>query len=282
MIPLLLAACAGAGVYLLVTRSRSTTSPTGALLQARITDAGYGDIKPVHLAALVACTFAAGGVAGFALFGTFSSATLVGLFVATFPVAAARGRARRRQSDSVEAWPRLIEEIRLLCGSLGRPIPQALLEVGKRGPDTMRPAFLEAEREWLMTTDFERTIAVLKHGLADPTADATCETLLIAHNVGGTELDKRLAALAEDRYLDLQGRKDAKAKQTGVQFARRFVLIVPVGMAMAGLSIGNGRAAYESTGGQIGVACGLGALAACWWWAGTLIRLPEEQRVQHG
>ena len=33
---------------------------------------------------------------------------------------------------------------------------------------------------------------------------------------------------------DVQGRKDARAKQAGVRFARRFVLIVPLGMALAG------------------------------------------------
>src|SRR5206468_11126340 len=47
-----------------------------------------------------------------------------------------------------------------------------------------------------------------------------------------------LAALAEDRTQDLQGRKDARAKQAGVRFARRFVLVVPLGMSLAGLSIG--------------------------------------------
>ena len=70
---------------------------------------------------------------------------------------------------------------------------------------------------------------MLKDRLADPTADAACETLLVAHELGGTDLDRRLEALAEDRVQDAQGRKDARAKQAGVRFARRFVLIVPVG-----------------------------------------------------
>ena len=82
---------------------------------------------------------------------------------------------------------------------------------------------------------------MLKRQLADPTADATCETLLVAHELGGTDLDRRLEALAEDRRQDAHGRKDARAKQAGVRFARRFVLIVPLGMALAGLSVGNGR-----------------------------------------
>jgi tight adherence protein B len=173
----------------------------------------------------------------------------------------------------------MIEEIRLLTGSLGRSVPQALFDVGRRAPEEMRPAFRAAQREWMISTDFARTIAALKRTLADPTADATCETLLVAHEVGGTDLDRRLAALVEDRVADLQGRKTALAKQAGVKFARRFVLLVPLGMALAGLSIGNGRSAYGTTGGQIGVAVGLGMIVICWAWAGRLMRLPEEERV---
>jgi tight adherence protein B len=173
----------------------------------------------------------------------------------------------------------MIEEMRLLTGSLGRSVPQALFEIGQRAPEEMRAAFRRAHREWLISTDFTRTLAVLKKGLADGTADVVCETLLVAYEVGGTDLDRRLAALAEDRVQDLQGRKTAKARQAGVRFARRFVLLVPLGMALAGLTIGNGRRAYETTGGQVAVAFGLGMIVVCWVWAGRLMRLPEDERV---
>src|SRR6185436_1637157 len=106
------------------------------------------------------------------------------------------------------------------------------------------------------------TVTLLKNALADPTADATCETLLVAYEVGGSDLDRRLAALAEDRTLDLQGRKDARAKQAGVRFARRFVLVVPLGMTLAGLSIGTGRQAYQTPLGQLLVVVGLAFVAS--------------------
>ena len=67
---------------------------------------------------------------------------------------------------------------------------------------------------------------------------------------------------------------------TGVsRFARRFVLLVPLGMALAGLAIGDGRSAYETPGGQLAVAVGLAAILGCWIWAGRLMRLPEHERV---
>jgi tight adherence protein B len=173
----------------------------------------------------------------------------------------------------------MIEEIRILTTALGRSIPQALLDVGRRSPDELQPAFQAAHREWMISTDFNRTVAVLKARLADATADAACETLLVAHEVGGAGLDQRLAALTEDRVQDTQGRKDARAKQAGARFARWFVLIVPLGMALVGLSIGDGREAYQSATGQVLVVAALAMIVGCWVWAGSIMRLPEEQRV---
>jgi tight adherence protein B len=179
----------------------------------------------------------------------------------------------------MEAWPRLIEEMRILTSSAGRSIPQALFEVGRRAPVELQPAFEAAHREWLLTTDFARTTSTLKRELADPAADATCETLLVAQAIGGTDIASRLEALAEDRRQDVQGRKDARARQAGVRFARRFVLLVPLGMAMAGTSVGTGRAAYRTPLGQLMVTAALLMVAGCWWWAGRLLRLPEPERV---
>jgi tight adherence protein B len=234
-----------------------------------------------HLSA-GALLFVVGAVVGFALFGAVLPAVVCGGFGATSPTASRRARAERRRAVARDAWPRMIEEIRLQVGALGRSVPHALFEVGRRGPEELRDAFAAAEREWLVSTDFGRTVASLQAALGDATADATLETLLVAHDIGGTDIDRRLAALAEDRVQELRGRKDAEAEQAGVRFARRFVLLVPLGMTLAGLSIGTGREAYRTSGGQFAVALGLALVAACWAWAGRLLKLPVEERVFTG
>ena len=71
----------------------------------------------------------------------------------------------------------------------------------------------------------------------------------------------------------------ADRTQAGVRFARRFVLLVPLGMAAAGLSVGNGREAYRTPLGQVAVLAALAMVAVCWVWAGRILRLPEEERV---
>jgi tight adherence protein B len=287
-----LAVAAGYGVFLLYTAMAFgwrglTVGPPRAMPRQRrslrewLAQAGLDDVGPGEFGAVVATLFVAGGALAFAVFGGLLPALAVGAFAASFPVASYRARRRHRRERAREAWPAMIEEIRLLTGSLGRPVPQALLDVGLRGPAESRPAFAAAQREWLLSTDFEATVATLKARLADATADAACETLLVAHEIGGTELERRLAALAEDRTADVQGRKDARARQAGVRFARRFTLVVPLGMALAGLSIGNGRDAYRTAPGQLIAAAGVLMVIGCWLWAGRIMRLPEEERVFH-
>jgi tight adherence protein B len=244
-----------------------------------LTQAGLGEVRPVEFGVVIATLFVAGVAGGFLLFGGAVPAVVLGTFAATFPVASYRRRRAVRRQRAQECWPRLIDEIRILTSSAGRSIPQALFEVGRAGPAELRPAFDAGQREWLLSTDFARTVAVLKDQLADPTADAACETLLIAHELGGTDLDHRLTDLADDRRADTQGRKDALAKQAGVRFARKFVLVVPIGMAVVGLSVGTGRAAYETPLGQVVVVVALGLVVGCWVWAGQIMRLPDERRV---
>jgi tight adherence protein B len=295
LLPLVVALAGAYGVFLLYTAAalgwrgvgigpaplRSGTRPR-ARAEQWLAQAGLEGVGPTEFLTVMTVLFVVGSGLTFAVLGAVLPAAAVGAFAATYPAASYRARRRQRRARAAESWPRMIEEIALLTGSLGRSIPQALFEVGRGSPEEMRPAFAAAHREWLLSTDFGRSVAVLKAGLADATADAACETLLVAHDVGGTDVQRRLAALVEDRVADLQGRKDARARQAGARFARRFVLLVPVGMALVGLSITGGHAAYRSAGGQLAALAAIGMVVACWMWSGRIMRLPEEERVFHG
>jgi tight adherence protein B len=283
-----LALVAGAGAYFLYTalalgvRGFQLPAPDATRRRRRrdwLVQAGLADVPGRELAAVIVALAVVGGLGAFAVFGGPLPAIATAAFTASLPMASYRVRRRARRAAAMDAWPRLLEELRILTSSLGRSIPQALFEVGRSAPEELRPAFVAAHREWLLSTDFARTLRVLKANLADPTADAVCETLLVAHEVGGTDLDRRLEALIDDRVQDTQGRKDARAKQAGARFARRFVLIVPAGMAMAGMSVGTGRAAYQTASGQLLVVLAIALVVGCWLWAGQIMTLPEEQRV---
>lgn len=282
---------AGYGVHLVYTAfvlgwrgiapgpARHRPQPAGRRTRRWLEQVGIDDVQVVEIAAVLATVGALGALSAGVVFGGPVAAAMGGLLAALTPLASYRRRRQQRRQASQDAWPRVVEEIRLLVGSVGRSIPQATLEAGRGGPAELRSAIDAAQREWSLTTDFPRTLTVIRRRLADASTDMVCETLLIAHEVGGTDVDRRLAALAADRRADLEARKDASARLAGVRFARRFTLLVPLGMAAAGMAIGDGRAAYATPEGQVLVLCGLVATALCWFWAGRIMRLPAPPRV---
>lgn len=294
LVGVLVPACAASGVHLLYTAlvngqrevcgwlvpvGRRALARSRTALGLRYRRAGLGDVRPRQVAALAGAAALAGLVAGLMVFSAAVPAAVLMLFGASWPIAGLRARHTERCRSANDAWPRLLEGIRLGIVHAGQSVPKALFEAGASAPEALRPAFEAAEHEWALSTDFARAVDVLKARLADPTADAACETLLVANDVGGTDVDQRLAALIDDRRADVQGRKDGRSRQAGARFARSFVLLVPLGMALVGMAIGTGREAYATAWGQVMVASGVGVVACCWMWAGRLLKLPEEGRV---
>lgn len=286
----LITLCGSAGVYLIVSAIEQARRPSTSerhrdrdpwmhRVRRWLDQAGLDGVSVGELAGATTLLAAIGALFGALSFGGVVPALGAATLAGGLPLATYRKRRRIRRAAAEDAWPALVEEIRVQCGSAGRSIPQALLDVGLRGPEELRSGFLAARRTWAVTTDFGLTVATLKDHLTSPTADAVCETLLVAHELGGSDLDRRLAEFAADRREDALTRKDARSKQAGVRFARRFVVIVPIGMAFAGMSLGNGRAAYQTPTGQALVAAGIALVAACWVWSGRILRLPEEERV---
>ena len=45
------------------------------------------------------------------------------------------------------------------------------------------------------------------------------------------------------------------------------------------MSVGTGRAAYQTASGQLMVVLAIALVVGCWVWAGRIMTLPEEQRV---
>lgn len=289
MTTIVLALTAATGVHLLIPRSvpdgsRSSVlrriSPAGltAGLRRWLTRTGLESVTPRQFAAVSAGVAIAAGAAWWMAVGAGIPMLVVAGVAGAVPTTVWRRRGAAARTATLEAWPRMIEEIRVRVGSVGQSVPQALLETGLCAPDPIRAAFVAAQRQWALTTDFESTVGVLKDSLADPTADAVCETLLVIQQVGG-DPDARLDALAADRRADLRERREADARSAGARLARWFVVIVPAGMAFAGLNLGDGRVAYSTTGGQIATVVAIAMVAGCWWWAGRIMVTPDQRRV---
>jgi tight adherence protein B len=205
-------------------------------------------------------------------------AACFGLIAGWLPVVAVRARARRRRAVLRELWPEVVDN--LASGvRAGLSLPEALAQIGERGPGPLRPAFAAFGRDYRVTGRFGEALDGLKDRLADPVADRICEALRITREVGGSDLGRLLRSLSAFLREDARTRAELQARQSWTVNAARLAVAAP--WAVLGILASRPESVrpYNSTGGVTVLGVGAALSVVAYRLMLRLARLPEEERV---
>lgn len=243
------------------------------LVQAGVTGATPGGLVAacVVIALLVL-------VLALAFTRTPSIAVCFAAFAAAGPWALVRGRARRRVSRLRQLWPEVVDH--LASGiRAGLALPEAVAQIGERGPVELRPAFTAFAEDYRATGRFGDCLDALKSRLADPVADRIVEALRLTRDVGGTDLGRLLRTLATFLREDVRTRGELEARQSWTVNAARLAVAAPW-IVLALLSTRPEAAAAYNTPAGFAVLVGGGVCTVVAYLLMLRIaRLPDDPRV---
>lgn len=218
-----------------------------------------------------------------ALFATgASSSPVIGL---AFAVIAARGplalvasRAAKRQATMRDVWPEAVDH--LASGiRAGLSLPEALSQLGERGPEQLREAFTAFAEDFRASGRFGDCLDALKGRLADPVADRIVEALRITRDVGGTDVGRLLRTLSQFLRDDARTRGELEARQSWTVNAARLAVTAPW-MVLALLATRPANAqAYNSPSGVSVLLIGGASTVLAYRVMMRIGRLPQESRV---
>ncbi|HWS59053.1 MAG TPA: type II secretion system F family protein [Actinotalea sp.] len=254
-------------------RARRLDSLADVLVQA-----GAPGVSPAALLGTCVGAGVATWLLAVGLTRTPAIATCFALMVAYAPLALVRGRARRRRAALRGVWPEVVDH--LASGiRAGLSLPEAIGQLGERGPVELRAAFTAFAEDYRVTGRFGECLDALKARLADPVADRIVEALRVTRDVGGTDLGRLLRTLSGFLRHDAQTRGELEARQSWTVNAARLAVAAPW-LVLALLSTRPEAAvAYGTPAGAAVLALG----AACSFVAYHLMvrigRLPEDVRV---
>lgn len=203
---------------------------------------------------------------------------LGGLAGASILLIVARSRANRAQKRRREQWPEVIEH--LLSGiRAGMSLPEALMQLGVKGPAEFRTDFLWFARDFRASGRFEESLDTMKDRLADPTADRVFEALRIARTVGGSDLTGLLESLNQFLREDIRTRGELEARQSWTVGGARVAVAAPW-LVLLMLTSQEQAAQAFSTGKGVSVIV-VGALICVGAYIAMLKlgNLPQEKRV---
>jgi tight adherence protein B len=258
--------------------SRRRHHTVGHGVQTLLREAGLTTVTPLGLmAAAVLC----GVVAGLVVLGisrTPPVAIAFAVIAAYCPFAVLRGRVRTRRREFAEVWPEAVDNLASAIRA-GLSLPEALTQLGERGPEPLRNGFSAFGRDYLATGRFADSLDRLKADLSDPVGDRVVEALRIAREVGGGDLGRMLRSLSRFLRDDARTRSELESRQAWVVNGARLAAGSPWAVLLA-LSMQHeviGR--YRSTAGVIVLLVGGAACLLAYRLMVRLGRLPPERRV---
>jgi tight adherence protein B len=288
MIPLGLAIVAIAGVASAFGALTRPPSPAGghgraAGWELRLADllAGAGVRGAVTPWAFVALSLAAAVASGALAYLTLRWAVLglaAGALGALVPGLYFGRRRERRRGELQGALVDAIGQLRAgLAG--GQSVQQALVDLARIGPATLRPEFEELARD-LRRYGVPHALQRMRARLADPLVDTFASALIMNDRIGGRQIGPVLDQLARAARAELLLQEEMRAQQASTVLQARIIAALPW-ILLALLRGANPRylAPFDSVTGQLVLLiCGAVTVAAyrAMIWLG---RLPGEERT---
>ncbi len=273
------------GLGLLLVWTSVTTAPerTGqggvvGRLRALAAEAGMPAVAPVGIVAMSVAAALVAFVVMLLVSGVPAIGATFALLASYAPVAYLRAQVRTRRAAFRELWPEVVDNLSSAVRA-GLSLPEAVGQLGTRGPDRLRDPFAQFARDFRTTGRFSACLDRLKERLADPVADRIVETLRVTRDVGGSDLGSVLRTLSAFLREDARVRGELEARQSWTVNGARLAVAAPW-LVLALLSSNPQAAeAYNSRTGILVVAFGGAACVLAYRLMLRIGRLPDEQRV---
>ncbi len=260
----------------------SPTPRGGSRWAARLSDdlvqAGVVGVRPSGVVGTAIGVGLVVAIVGWAVTGSAVIGSCFGVLASRAPVALVRARSRSHRSRLREVWPEAVDH--LASGiRAGMALPEALSQLGERGPEALRPQFAAFGRDYRASGRFDDCLDSLKARLADPVADRIVEALRLTREVGGTDVGALLRTLSEFLREDSRTRGELEARQSWTVNAARLASAAPWAVLLMLALQPQNAAAYDSAQGLTVLAAGGAATVVAYRLMVRIGRLPQEQRV---
>jgi len=247
-------------------------------VRRRLVVAGLGGVSTAGFVALCLVLGLAAGLLVQLVSRTTPVSLCFAVLGAGLPVAVVTSRARRRSRELADLWPEAVDNLASAVRA-GLSLPEALGNLGTRGPEPLRPAFRAFATDYQLSGRFHESLDRLKDRLADPVGDRVVEGLRVAREVGGGELGRLLRNLSGYLRDEARTRSEMEARQAWAVNGARLAVAAPwvVLLFMSFQTVAVRR--YDSAGGVVVLVVGASSCLVAYRLMMRIGRLPTERRI---
>ena len=189
-----------------------------------------------------------------------------------------RTKSHIKEAALIAAWPEVIDH--LMSGiQSGLSLTESLAGLSTRGPEILRPAFVQFRTTLYGSGDLTVAIDELKSMFSHHGSDQIFEALLISKTLGGSELLQILRTLGDFLRQDLALRREIDVKHGWIKNSAHISAAAPWILLLLLSTQPSTAKAYSTPTGAVILIAGLVMTAIAYLWMNRLGRLPQTPRV---
>lgn len=189
-----------------------------------------------------------------------------------------RNKGRRAAAAMFQIWPEVTDHLISAIHS-GLSLSEALVGLGSRGPEIIRPAIQTFHQELLASGDFVGATERLKARLNSQGSDQILEAILLAKSLGGSELLQIFRTLGDFLRQDLALRKEIEIKHGWIKNSAHLSSAAPWLLLLLLSSQPGTAQSFAQPGGVSILLIGVILTSLAYLWMGKLGQLPSPPRV---
>ena len=189
-----------------------------------------------------------------------------------------RKRDHRQSAAMLQVWPEVTDHLISAIHS-GLSLNEALVGLGTRGPELIRPYFRSFHSELIGSGDFIAAAEQLKARLNTHGSDQILEAVIMAKSLGGSELLQIFRTLGDFLRQDLTLRKEIEIKHGWIKNSAHLSAAAPWLLLLLLSSQPGTAQAFAQPGGIAILFFGVVLTAVAYMWMGKLGQLPASPRV---
>lgn len=170
------------------------------------------------------------------------------LWQAVTRVPAPQIKPRKSQQPKFDNWADVVDDMQSAIRA-GLSLPQAVSLVAENGPMQLREIFARASQSYNLTGDFKKALLQLSQELGHPASDKFVATLILAHDLGGTDLARLLGTLSQSLRSEAAIRAEISARQSWTVNGARLAIAAPWLTVLVLASQSDAQQAYTSRSG---------------------------------
>jgi tight adherence protein B len=189
-----------------------------------------------------------------------------------------RAKNKLNEAALIAAWPEVIDH--LMSGiQSGLSLTESLAGLSTRGPEVLRPAFIQFKSTLYGSGDLVQAIQELKAIFAHHGSDQIFEALIISKALGGSELLHILRSLGDFLRQDLALRREIEVKHGWIKNSAHLSAAAPWILLLLLSTQPSTATAYSTPTGAMILVAGLVMTGIAYIWMSQLGRLPQTPRV---